>query len=50
MGEGDKDRRRDLEIKPSEYAKAGIVEYWIVDPMKQEVSDHLQSRWLEEAP
>lgn len=26
------DRRRDLEIKREEYARAGIPEYWIVDP------------------
>ena len=26
------DRRRDLELKRSEYARAGIPEYWIVDP------------------
>lgn len=25
-------RRRDLEIKPREYAAAGIAEYWIVEP------------------
>jgi Uma2 family endonuclease len=29
----DDDRRRDLEIKRREYAKAGIPEYWIVDPL-----------------
>lgn len=28
----DDDRRRDLEVKRSEYAAAGIREYWIVDP------------------
>jgi Uma2 family endonuclease len=27
-----KDRKRDLEIKPREYARAGIAEYWIIDP------------------
>lgn len=27
-----KDRARDLEVKPVEYARAGIPEYWIVDP------------------
>ncbi len=26
------DRRRDLETKRHEYARAGILEYWIVDP------------------
>jgi Uma2 family endonuclease len=32
------DRRRDLETKRSEYARAGISEYWIVDPQEQEIS------------
>jgi Uma2 family endonuclease len=27
------DRRKDLEIKRGEYARAGIPEYWIVDPL-----------------
>ncbi len=27
-----KDRERDWEIKPREYARAGIAEYWIIDP------------------
>jgi Uma2 family endonuclease len=27
-----KDRKRDLETKPREYARAGIPEYWIIDP------------------
>jgi Uma2 family endonuclease len=31
------DRRRDLEIKRFEYARAGIPEYWIVDPMNSQV-------------
>ncbi|HWY87480.1 MAG TPA: Uma2 family endonuclease [Gemmataceae bacterium] len=26
------DRRRDLVVKPKEYAAAGISEYWIIDP------------------
>jgi Uma2 family endonuclease len=29
------DRRRDLETKRHEYARAGITEYWIVDPEQQ---------------
>ncbi len=28
----DDDRRRELDIKRTEYARAGIPEYWIVDP------------------
>jgi Uma2 family endonuclease len=27
-----KDRRRDYEVKPKNYAAAGIAEYWIIDP------------------
>jgi Uma2 family endonuclease len=30
-----KDRERDWEIKPREYARAGIPEYWIVDPERR---------------
>ncbi len=30
-------RRRDLEIKPKEYARAGIPEYWIVDPQSKHI-------------
>jgi Uma2 family endonuclease len=29
------DRVRDLEVKVSEYARAGIPEYWIIDPRDQ---------------
>lgn len=32
-----KDRKRDLVTKPREYARAGIPEYWIVDPQEEEV-------------
>ena len=32
------DRRRDLEIKRREYARAGIPEYWIVDPQQKTVT------------
>lgn len=31
-------RNRDLETKRRDYAQAGIPEYWIVDPMLQEVT------------
>jgi Uma2 family endonuclease len=31
------DRRRDLETKRFEYARAGIPEYWIVDPQTNEI-------------
>jgi Uma2 family endonuclease len=34
----DDDRRRDLEIKRKEYAKAGIREYWIADPQLERVT------------
>jgi Uma2 family endonuclease len=29
---GPQNRERDLEVKRLEYARAGIAEYWIVDP------------------
>lgn len=32
-----KDRRRDLVIKRKEYARAGIPEYWIVDPREERI-------------
>lgn len=34
----DDDRRRDIETKRFEYARAGIPEYWIVDPMLQQIT------------
>jgi Uma2 family endonuclease len=34
----DDDRRRDLETKRFEYARAGISEYWIVDPLKEQIT------------
>jgi Uma2 family endonuclease len=34
----DDDRRRDLEIKRGEYARAGIPEYWIVDPQFEKIT------------
>ena len=32
VSDEEEDRQRDLETKRLEYARAGIVEYWIVDP------------------
>jgi Uma2 family endonuclease len=32
------DRRRDLETKRFEYARAGIPEYWIVDPQRGQIT------------
>lgn len=34
----DDDRRRDLETKRFEYARAGIAEYWIVDPQRRAIT------------
>lgn len=34
VSDGDANRRRDIEIKPEEYARAKIPEYWIVDPQQ----------------
>jgi Uma2 family endonuclease len=33
-----KDRRRDLQTKRREYARAAISEYWIVDPQLEEIT------------
>jgi Uma2 family endonuclease len=35
---GRTDRKRDLEVKREEYAKAGIAEYWIVDPKEERIT------------
>jgi Uma2 family endonuclease len=32
------DRRRDVETKRFEYARAGIPEYWIIDPQRRRIS------------
>jgi Uma2 family endonuclease len=37
VSEGKANRERDLEIKPADYAAAGVAEYWIVDPQEQEI-------------
>jgi hypothetical protein len=34
----DDDRRRDIETKRFEYARAGIPEYWLVDPMLRRIT------------
>jgi Uma2 family endonuclease len=34
----DADRRRDVETKRFEYARAGIPEYWIVDPSELRIT------------
>lgn len=34
---GPEDRKRDLVIKRQEYARAGIPEYWIVDPEEEKI-------------
>jgi Uma2 family endonuclease len=38
VSEGEENRQRDLEIKPVEYARAKIAEYWIVDPEEQTIT------------
>jgi Uma2 family endonuclease len=38
VSEGEENRKRDLVTKPEEYAKAGISEYWIVDPQERQVT------------
>lgn len=37
VSEGPENRARDLETKRSEYARAGITEYWIVDPLERRI-------------
>jgi len=38
VSEGAKDRQRDLVKKRREYARAGIPEYWIVDPFEKRIT------------
>lgn len=37
VSEDDEVRQRDLETKRQEYARAGVAEYWIVDPKEQKI-------------
>lgn len=38
LSEGEDNRQRDLKTKRDEYARAGIAEYWIVDPEEGQVT------------
>ena len=37
VSEGDENRDRDYKMKRRDYAKAGIKEYWIVDPEEEKI-------------
>ena len=38
LSDTSEDRRRDLVVKRREYAKAGIAEYWLVDPKQKQIT------------
>lgn len=38
VSEDEESRRRDYQAKPPEYARAGIAEYWIVDPQQRRIT------------
>ncbi len=38
LSEGEENRRRDLEAKREDYARAGIPEYWIIDPLERQIT------------
>ena len=37
VSDDEEDRQRDLETKRQEYARAGVAEYWIIDPREQKI-------------
>jgi Uma2 family endonuclease len=38
VSEGAENRQRDLKTKPNDYARAGIAEYWVVDPEEHRIT------------
>lgn len=38
VSESSSDRKRDFEDKRADYAKAGVAEYWIVDPQERRIN------------
>ena len=38
VGDSPNDRHRDMETKRAEYARAGVSEYWIVDPLEKQIT------------
>ncbi len=38
VSDSSEDRKRDLETKREEYARAGIAEYWIIDPAQRRIT------------
>jgi Uma2 family endonuclease len=38
VSEGDENRERDYKVKRRDYAKAGIGEYWIIDPRDEQIT------------
>ena len=49
---GENDRQRDHDVKRREYARAGMLEYWIVDPREEMISvlslqENFYNTWCE---